>query len=606
MDIQPFSTSEMGSPFPKASIELDYPLCTVDFDEEDSHRLVVGGGGGASRSGVNNKISVLETSTETELQLAGELNLSREEDSVMSLAFGAQKGKMTTIYAGVNSSPASMASGKNEHLRTIAIEQSRARSSSSTVAPGKPAVAKLAEVSRTALFTNTDTNTYQRLLRVAGGLGVAATGLGKSSEIAFFDAGINASKLRGVLELPLDAEDLDIIQTGEGQFQVAFCYKYELHVVNIGKETTDPELIYTMPDENSERPAFRSLRYLTPHFIMAVANLPRTTGVILQGLRLPTPGHDKARVAATVKIPRAMRAVALAVTNLCPPTSLTAPIPDTQFLIAVAGNDSSISLYTLEHISSSQLTLLINFHPLSTLIQARKGSVTGLALSKFVTPKTHLRPQSVKLASISLEQTVTVHTIPLKKHVEKTPRNKKGPPRTARYVVAMKSQGPTPMPVIITLSVMMLIMAIIGQGLVELYGGGEPILHVHKLFPGWHHGTLRSPDHLPSFFADNDFRTKLVGAGQTTADGETIVLRHAEQPTAEGGEAPATDVRVDLHAGESLEDAKEWHDLHEEQREAWKEKLSEAGKWSREMGEGVFKGILFGELAGAVAQAVGG
>lgn len=595
----------MGSPFPQASIELDYPLYTVDFDEEDSHRLIVGGGGGAGRSGVGNKISVLEASADNELQLAGELSLSRDEDSVMSLALGAQKGKMTTLYAGVNSSPKSIAAGKNEHLRTIALEQPRARSSSAG-AQGKPPVAKLAEVSRTALFSNPDSETYQRLLKVTGGVGVAATGMGKESQIAFFDAGANTSKLRGVLELPLDAEDLDIIQTGEGQFQVAFCYKYELHIVNVGKETSDPQLIYTMPEENSVRPAFRSIRYLTPHFIMAVANLPQASGVLLQGLRLPTPGHENARVAATAKIPRAMRAVALAVTNLCPPSSLTGPIPDTQFLVGVAGNDSSISLYTLEHISSAQVTLLLNLHPLTTLKEAHKGSVTGLAFSTFTTPKTHLRPQFIKLASISLDKTVTVSTIPLKRHIDKTPRNKKGPPRPARYIVAMKSKGPTAKPVIIALSVIVLIMAVLGQALMEVYGNSPPVLHVHKWLPGMHHGTLRTPDHPPAIFAEHDFVAKLIGTGKTTASSETLVLRDVEQPTAEQGETPAQAVRVDVHTGEPLKDAKEWHELHEEQKEAWKEKLSEAGKWSRDMGEGVFKGILFGELAGAVAQAVGG
>lgn len=44
------------SPFPRASIELDYPLYALDFDPEDATRLVVGGGGGAGRSGVGNKI----------------------------------------------------------------------------------------------------------------------------------------------------------------------------------------------------------------------------------------------------------------------------------------------------------------------------------------------------------------------------------------------------------------------------------------------------------------------------------------------------------------------------------------------------------------------
>lgn len=46
----------MASPFPTARAEVDYPLYAVDFDPEDATRIVVGGGGGAGRSGVANKI----------------------------------------------------------------------------------------------------------------------------------------------------------------------------------------------------------------------------------------------------------------------------------------------------------------------------------------------------------------------------------------------------------------------------------------------------------------------------------------------------------------------------------------------------------------------
>ncbi len=35
---------------------LDYPLYVCDFDPADAGRLIVGGGGGASRTGVGNKL----------------------------------------------------------------------------------------------------------------------------------------------------------------------------------------------------------------------------------------------------------------------------------------------------------------------------------------------------------------------------------------------------------------------------------------------------------------------------------------------------------------------------------------------------------------------
>lgn len=46
----------MASPFPEARIEVDYPLYSVDYDPEDASRIVIGGGGGAGRSGVANKM----------------------------------------------------------------------------------------------------------------------------------------------------------------------------------------------------------------------------------------------------------------------------------------------------------------------------------------------------------------------------------------------------------------------------------------------------------------------------------------------------------------------------------------------------------------------
>lgn len=386
----------------------------------------------------------------------------------MSLAIGAHKGRTTYLYAGINSSPASIAQGKNEHLRAFAIEQAKARQSSGEKLPST----KISELSRNAMFTDPDEGTFQRLLRIVGGLGAAATALGKESQLAIFEAAGANPKLKGVMDLPQDAEDLDLIQTGDNEFQLAFCYKYELYVVNIGKDMSDPELVYTMPEENSERPAFRSIRYLSPDFILGVSNLPGGRGIVLQGLRLPKAGHDTCRLAATARIPKAIKAMAMAVTNLSPPSSPTAALGETQFLIAVAANDASISLYTMEHTIFDSLILLTKLHPLYTIKDAHP-SVTDLAFSTFIAPKAHSRPQFVKLASTSLTKTVAVQSIPLTKYIDKTPRNKKGPPRPVRYVVAMKSRGPSAMPIIIILTIMVLIMAILGQAILQKYSNHQ-------------------------------------------------------------------------------------------------------------------------------------
>ncbi|KAK7225511.1 hypothetical protein V2G26_013514 [Clonostachys chloroleuca] len=641
----------MAPPFESASIELDFPLYAIDFDTEDSNRLVVGGGGGAGRSGVGNKIAVLETTSQNEIQTAGDITLSRDEDSVMSLALGARKGKTTHLYAGVNSSPESIAKGTNEHLRTLAIELPKAREKAAGPST------KVSEISRTSMFTDPDENSYQRLLRVVGQLGVASTAMGKDPQIGIFEATGPNPKVKGVFELPREAEDLDVIQTAENEYLVAFCHKYELHVVKISKEQGDPELVYTMPDDHGEKPMFRSIRFLTPNFILAISNLPKKNGIIIQGLRLPKPGHETARLAVAARIPGKINATALSVTNLSPPANLTTPVTETQFLVAVAGNDSSVYVYTLEHMITAQLPLLVNLYPLTTLKTPNSAdNLTGLAFSTFVAPKSNPRPQFVKLASISLQSTVSVYSIPLKKYVDKTPRNPKGPPRATRYVVAMKSQTPSSRPIIIIMTVIVLLLAIIGQAVMEVYGGSKPILHAHKILPSWH-GTLRTPSHQAAALLQESFIANLVG-GNEELTGETLILRdilpggvdeedehndedeqyegeegdyegeedeeyseveqdgeaerngeaeedsevEEEAPTAE---APTNQIRVDAHR-EADDEAKRWDELSEEHKEAWKEKLLEAGKWTRDMGEGVFKGILFGELAGAVGQAFAG
>jgi hypothetical protein len=61
---------------------------------------------------------------------------------------------------------------------------------------------------------------------------------------------------------------------------------------------------------------------------------------------------------------------------------------------------------------------------------------------------------------------------------------------------------------------------------------------------------------------------------------------------------------VENHDEERHGPAREWEALHPAQKEAWKEKLKRAGQWGEEMGEAVFKGILFGEIAGVVGAMV--
>ncbi|KAL7974481.1 hypothetical protein HDV63DRAFT_363233 [Trichoderma sp. SZMC 28014] len=588
----------MALPFPQASIKLDYPLYAVSFDPQDANRLVVGGGGGAGRSGVANKISVVETVDQGELRVAGDIALSRDEDSVMSLAVAdSANDQLSYVYAGINSSPKDMSKGKNNHLRTFSVEQTKSRA-----AGAKNPDVQVAEVSRSAFFANPDADTYQPVLRISGSIGAAATRMCKEPQLAIFDASGPKPKSKGVLKLDKDAEDLDIIQCENGEYLLAYCHKYELYLVKIGQKTGDPELVFTMTDDHGELAAFRSIRFVTPSFILAAANLPKSSGVILQGFRLPTPGHDKARISATVRIPKNISATALAIANTSPPPSPSTPVGNTQFVIAIAGNDSSIYFYSMDHKAVASIELLSNLNPLYTLKDAHKGdNITGLAFSNFIPPKQHLTQQFLKLASITLQSSVTVHSIALKRHIDVSP-GKPVDETAARYVTALSAKAPSRRPVVITLSIIILIMAVIGQGIMEMYGMSKPIINAQKFLPSWH-GTLRDPAHPPAAFNKDFLISKLAGSGVNTA--ETLVMWEADHAAVDAEDSPGgKKIALDVHDEEVHGPAKTWEELPEAQKNAWKQRMQSAGAWTQNMGESVFRGILFGELAGAVGHAV--
>lgn len=52
--------------------------------------------------------------------------------------------------------------------------------------------------------------------------------------------------------------------------------------------------------------------------------------------------------------------------------------------------------------------------------------------------------------------------------------------------------------------------------------------------------------------------------------------------------------------------ARKWEELSHEERNQWKEKLSDAGMWAVGEGETILKSIFFGQLGGAIGHAVEG
>lgn len=522
----------------------------------------------------------------------------------MSLAVAGRKGKQTCVYAGVNSKPDDVAKGINEHLRAFGIEAAKGRSASNE----KAASVKVSELSRTSLFTDFNKECYQRLVRVSGSVGAAASSFADKPQIAVFDTTGPKPKSKGVLELPRDAEALDILQTGDNSFLVVYCHKYDLYLAKFNKGVLDsePQHIYSISADEPQRPAFKHLRFLSADFVLAVGVLPRNARSVLQAFRLPGPGHEKARVGVSARVPRKIVASSLAVTNLSPPASPSAPIGDTQFVVAVGGQDSSICIFTLSHRSASKIDLLYDLLELYTLKNVHKiDNITGLAFSTFVTPKANIRQQYIKLASISLQSSVAVHSIPLKKFVDPTPRSKNAPPRTPRYIVAMKSQtAPQTRSLFMILAGMVVIMAMIGHWVLNYSAIGRAFALRREAAA--HMPPITTPVVAvvqPNVPLSENAIVKALG--DDILEGEQVVL-FEKLYTAEGQEGESVNkLQADVHDAEVHGEGKTWEELPEVQQAAWKRRLSDAGAWTQSMGESVFKGILFGELGGAVHHAMG-
>ncbi|KAL2156143.1 hypothetical protein VTH82DRAFT_888 [Thermothelomyces myriococcoides] len=636
----------MAPPIPRTEVRLSYPLYALDFDPEDANRLIVGGGGGAARSGVGNKISVLDASYDAALQIVSEIELSRDEDSVNTLVAGSHRSNALLLYAGINSAEDDLKKGKNEHFRVFAADlYSGAKKQSSP---------KITEISRSALFSTTDTDAYQRLLRISGPVGAVATGsIGRSNDpqIVVFDMPAATSKSpapkpRGKVELPKEAQDMDMMQVSDEEHQLVYCDNYDIYTLVVSKTATSgPHSVWSMPLDSAtgakDRPSLRCIRFLTPTFVLAVANI-KSGGAVLHGFRLPNRAdlgkeekEGKARLAISAKLPKSVtRATSMAVRNLSPPTSPFAKQDETQFVIAVTGQDSSITLYTLDHRSFGEINLISNLYPVTTFKEVHAGPISGLAFSNIVPSETTenqqpRQPPHIKLASIgSMANTCVVHSLPLRprggqEKQQQTQNRKEKQQESLGYTLALKARPPSPISLLVTSALVFALLALLLQGVLEVKGLSRPVIGARSVTPvRWHsperfHVTAPAP--AATVAADADVpaggllaeyhaakRAVLQGktggadasAGEKEEEKEPVVVLHRV------AEEEEEVIRVEGHDASRHGQARSWEELAEEQKQKWKAALKKAGQWGEETGEAVFKGILFGEIAGAVGAMV--
>jgi hypothetical protein len=573
-----------------------------------------------------------------ELEITAEVDLSRDEDSVTSLAVGQGKGKEILIYAGINSSAQDREKGKNEHFRVFSLGMSAGGKKGE-----KAATSKISELSRSALFDGTEKETYQRLIRLSkpfpgsAQFGATATAFGsKGEEVVLFDTTGSPSaapKIRGRIQVDIEAEDVDVIQTGKDEFLFAYCTKYDIFIKTISSKTDSSEPRRITPamaeHETQTKPVFRSLRFLSPEFLLMLTNLHGRKGAVMQVLRLPASDRNKISQAARTKLPSQVRqATGLAVCNLSPRTSPSDEQGFAQLVIAVAGHDMSVSLYTMEFQRHGPLAMATQPKLLQRLKDVHPFQITGLALSNFISPTESKSSQDIKLATISAGNTVTVHTIPL------IPLPKSSPPI---YIVSGTTESIFTPSVILTI-LATLAFAFFAQMALEVRGSSPALfglskhiapdvaewLRVSHPIPNAVFGTPKptisstistttsifTPTHAES--EDQSFASLLEAlisqqAEQSSPGGKSpvIVIReHHLDPSAEGGTSTnrKSSIKADLHDEDvhGPHGGKMWEDLTSEERERWTKKLKDAGYWAEGYLETIMKEVFWGVVGEAV------
>ncbi|KAK2466360.1 hypothetical protein APHAL10511_002002 [Amanita phalloides] len=86
------------------------------------HSLVIGGGGGTSKSGIKNKLRLYTVDNERSIALVDEFELQSGEDAPMSMTADAES---KTIFCGINSAQEVLEKGENQNCRVFTVHDTK-------------------------------------------------------------------------------------------------------------------------------------------------------------------------------------------------------------------------------------------------------------------------------------------------------------------------------------------------------------------------------------------------------------------------------------------------------------------------------------------------
>ena len=302
-----------------------------------------------------------------------------------------------------------------------------------------------------------------------------------------------------------------------------------------------------------------------------------------------------------------------------------------QTIIIVSGSDHSISLFTIEYEPTKGYS---KFQPYTTLRDVHPFSMMKLCFSTFVAPAhpitLEVGPQKVKLASVSMENTVAVHTMPLQPFPPSS--------RTPRYVLTLPDPAEFWEDLVFSLALLVSFLVLCSDLLsfTETRGATPPYLGAATYLPvtwpekwaadyktpphgkGSYFDTLLAlkstetvvqvtPDQLHSL---KDILDRVHSTGAAPADLETVtpnslsVIVRCNKPGLDAEQSVIIEISASHKAHNASEEQRlhAWQEMNTADQDFWKRRLEAAGRWTVSEGESVLHGVLFGETCGHLEQ----
>lgn len=553
-----------------------------------------------------------------------------------SLAVAHASDDSIIALAGINSSMAEQKRGNNQHLRSFQIDYPPRRESNlgdakegetveketgsknPSLSPGKTTA-----LSRESLFRTKpgSTGTYQRISRLSPWkgaesqrVGAIATGLAPSGEIVFFNsttATPGPSDVIGRIRLDTDeeAEDVDITELeAHGEFRVAYTNGVSVFICQISSDkrsnaSPDVSCVYTtpLPEKGPKaKPKFRALRFLSPTTLLLLQNAPDRRGCELMVLDL-SQGTSKKPSASITRRKKLRKTLKIGLgLDVC---SLN-PRADTQqqTVIAVAGSDQSIEVLTFE--SNPLQGHRGKLRSYTSLYEVHPFSLTKICFSPFIPPAQPVSPETppqyIKLASLSLGNTVVVHTFPL----APSPPSSRSP----RYVLVPPYDLDVWTSLSSGLAALFSILAVcfLLQAFTEIRGVMPPYLGATEwLPPNIRESIARPYDAPPPHPLEKlSLTSSAIPTVATGISGPLLrdLLRDNPPTLADDG---SQTVRVfwDTERNEPLVDSApvpqqtgrlfRWEDLGEQGRALWTQRLTKSGHWASNDDVTVLQDVLF-------------